>query len=395
MLSGFGMGKEPFWNGLIQGSSAVLPVDEPSIVASGSCLAAMVPQFSAKEFLPVLRPPYPSRFSQMALVAAKLAIEDAGLDLSAQDRRRTGVLLSADFGPIESVDRYLTALLSEGPEAVSPMLFARTVTNVAVGDVARHFGLKGPSSMLTADESICYAFDLLRDGRADLIVCGGLDELSHAVFWSYKGLGLLAESSAASQVSYQPYAGGSNTFPLGEGAAFLVLERLQHVVDRRAPIYAEVLGYSTVCGQNSNYLPCDRTAEDLCSSMCSAINSSGTSFSEIAVVVGCASSHAELGRAELTAVSSIFGKNGVQLTSIKGAVGETFGSSGALAVSAGALALKNGLVPPCGTMPMVEQPIEVVTQASRLTGMGYCLCNSVHTGGSTTAVLLAPYREGV
>ncbi len=122
-----------------------------------------MPDFSVKYYLPKLRPPYPSRYSQLALVATSLAIQDAQIELTSIDPTRIGTVLNTEFGPNEAVEKYLMDLFTKGPAAVSPLLFSRTVANVALGEIARYFQLKGPSSMLLGENSVCYAYDLLQD----------------------------------------------------------------------------------------------------------------------------------------------------------------------------------------------------------------------------------------
>ena len=141
----------------------------------GPTFLAKTPTFDRKTVLPDLRPPFPPRYCQLAMISAGDAISDATLDLVRRDR--IGTVLATEFGPNEMVEKHLTALLQEGPMGVSPITFSSTVMNVALGTISRHWKLGGPSTMVLGEQPAIYAYDLLRQNRADAIVCGGVDEV--------------------------------------------------------------------------------------------------------------------------------------------------------------------------------------------------------------------------
>jgi 3-oxoacyl-[acyl-carrier-protein] synthase II len=391
ILSGFGVGKDAFWNGLLSGQSAIHPFDDWQMPEIGSQFVAKIPDWEAKSYLPKLRPPYPSRYSQMAMTAVALALQDAQIDLTTIDATRIGALLNADLGPISTVEKYLVDLFTKGAEAANPLLFSRTVANVALGDIARYFQLRGVSSMLIGENSLSYAYELIEDDRADVVICGGVDELQEALVWSYKNLGLLS-SPNQDQPPFQPYLGRSTGMVLGEAVAMIVLERRDHAIQRQAKPYAEVLGYATLCDRAANYILSDRTCEDLSHVMQAALDEAELAPSAVNFVIGCASSHPQLSQAELSALEALWQDSPVSVTSIKGAVGETLGSSGSLGLSTAALSLTSGLIPSCGEVP-VDSSVTVVTQRSQPTQLRFCLCNSIHLGGNNTTLVLSSAEE--
>jgi 3-oxoacyl-[acyl-carrier-protein] synthase II len=390
ILSGFGIGKDVFWEGLLSDQSAIYPFDGWRMPEIGCQFVAQIPDWDAKSYLPKLRPPYPSRYSQMAMTAVALALRDAQLDLTTIDATRIGTLLNADLGPIATVEKYLVDLFTKGAETANPLLFARTVANVALGDIARYFQFRGVSSMLIGENSLGYAYELLQDDRADIIVCGGVDELQEALLWSYKNLGLLS-SPEQDQPPFQPYLGQSSGMVLGEAVAMLILERYDHAIQRQAKIYSEVLGYATLCDRAANYILSDRTCEDLINVMKAALNEADLSPSDINFVIGCASSHPQLSQVELSALKTLWQDSSVKITSIKGSVGETLGSSGSLGLSAAALSLKTGVIPSCGQVPV--DTVAVVAPRSQPNQSRFCLCNSIHMGGNNTTIVLSSVEE--
>ncbi len=396
VVSALGIGKETLWNGAIRGQTTIQTVDLWSMPDIGAQFIAKVPTFSRKDFLPNLRPPFPSRYCQMAMVATGLALQDARINTATIDPTRIGTLLSTDYGPNETVEQYLVDLFMEGPQAVRPLRFANSVSNVALGSVARYYQLKGASSMVLGENSLCYAYDLLQDEKADLMLCGGVDELQDLIVWSHNKLGLLAHPPMDANIASQPYLGQSTGMVLGEAAAVVVLERLDHAKKRNAPIYAEMLGYATRADSSANHILSARTSKDLADVMQAALDDAGVSSSEIGFVLGCASSHPNLSQVELKALAQIWSDCHIKVTSIKGLIGETFGSAGVLSLSIAALSLSQSIIPMCGLLSVPSNDyVEVVSQNACPTKAQFCICNSIHIGGNNTSIVLAAFPRGV
>jgi 3-oxoacyl-[acyl-carrier-protein] synthase II len=374
---------------LIAGKSGVIRADKWTLDL-GMRLVAKIPEFSSRLYLGNLKPPLPSRYCQMALVAAALAIKDAGLRLTDLDPTRIGAILSTDFGPNETVERYLTAVLTQGPQAASPLLFARTVANVALGEVALRFGLRGPSSLVIGENPLTYGFDLLRLREADILLCGGVDELREVVLWAYGEQGLLLPPDAGDEGA-EPYGEGVGGLVLGEAAAVLILERLDHAQARGAHVFAEVLGYHTLRDRSPDAELWVRDAGDIAEAMTGAMDRVGLERREIGFVMGGASSLRCLGRSELRAVADVWRNHPVRLANVKYLLGETFGAAAPVSAAAAALALSTGLLPLAGRSRWpADRSVEVVAGGpARLDGRAG-LCNSVHIGGNDTSVSLGP-----
>jgi len=395
ILCGFGVGKAIFWDRLLAGDSALRLVDKWAAELEHPVIIATIPEFSAKDVLPKLRPPHPSRYCQLALFATSLALKDARLDLQMMSPSRIGTVLNTDYGPNEMVEQYLTALFLRGPATASPLLFSRTVGNVAIGDVARYFQLKGPSTMLFGEHSLCYAYDLLQDDRADVILCGGLDELRPSILWSYEQLGLVLSHDAYTVVeATRPYHRGSVGMALGEAAAILVLERLDHALGHGATIYAEVLGYATGADALSNYALPTRDSGSILRTMEQAVRAADAATLPIELVIGAASSHWPHGEAELRACAELGRDSPPGVIGIKGAIGETFGSSGSMGTATGALFLHTGQVPSRYMEPDTRWPSVNRMLGGRPYRSGArCLCNSIHLGGNNSSVLLSSWSR--
>lgn len=401
IISGFGIGKQILWNHLLAADTAIRVTNDWSLPDITSQYFAKIPSFSVKDYVPMLKPPLPPRYVQMGLVATALAVKDAQLDLSQLDPNCIGMILSTDFGPNETVENYLTDLFMKGPEAVSPIQFSRTVANVALGDISRYFHFRGPSSLIIGESSLCYAYDILQEGRAEIMICGGLDEVRDTIVWAYQQLGLLAkpmdQEIVTDSTNFLPYSSNAAGSVLGDATAVIVLETRDHANRRNAPCYAQVRGYKTLCDRAFNHLVTERTTEDLEATMLSAIDTSNIPLGEVGFVIGCASSHPNIGNAELLACGNVWKDSKIYLTSIKGAVGETFASSSILSVAIGALSLSTGLIPPCGLIPKRNDitdrtfdttHIDLVLNRPQQVRTNSCLVNSIHIGGNNCSVVL-------
>ena len=149
-----------------------------------------VPDPDPKE-ISSLRRPFPDRFTLLAIQAADAALADAQLDPRSVDSDRAGVLVNSSYGPSTTVEGYLRVLFSEGPAKASAIGFARSVANAVLGELTRRYGFRGPSTMTVSGSLLGYAFDLIRSGSADLLLCVGVDILGDNTPWYYRQAGLL------------------------------------------------------------------------------------------------------------------------------------------------------------------------------------------------------------
>ncbi len=234
-----------------------------------------------------------------------------------------------------------------------------------------------------------------KPNKADIIVCGGVDELRDLAVWAYSDLGLLSNSANNLYYASQPYLGQATGMILGEATAMIVLERRDHAIQRKATMYAEVLGYTTIRDRSSSIFLFDRTSEDISYTMSAAMHDAGLYPTEIGFVLGCASAHPSSSSAELKAVEEIWRDSDIKVTNIKGAFGETFGSAATLGLSAAALALSNHLIPSCGMIPIrSNKSVEIVVRQALPTQARFCLCNSMHVSGNNTCIILADHTQG-
>ncbi|MEL7162539.1 MAG: beta-ketoacyl synthase N-terminal-like domain-containing protein [Bacteroidota bacterium] len=359
------------------------------------------PEFDIKGAFPGLKPPFPLRYSQLAMMGCLKAVRDAGIEDLDLPRDRVGMILNTTFAANEAVDAYLRKLYGQGPRKASPFTFTKTVVNCALGDITRYFKFRGPSSILLGENSVCYGLDLLRDDEAEIMICGGFDELRDVNVLSYREGGVLptpnTEGPAAAHenlVDHLQREMTNDQTVVGEGSAFVVLEKLEHALARGAKIYAEVKNYATVRDAACEDWVCQRNADDFAYAMNESLRYSNLKTSEVDCVVGSAGLPWQAQEQEVTAVASVLNNPSVHYTMTKSLTGETFGASGTMALATAAMMLDRdevvGTGLPTDLFGAANDKVVIREKTTRpASPLRHVLVNSIHTGGNTTSVVLA------
>lgn len=301
------------------------------------------------------------RLGIFAVCATRLALADAGLDLTDENRERVGVIFGTGVGPMESMENFSRPLFEEGPSAANPAIFPNTVYNAAGGQVAIHVGAIGPASTVTAGHAagasaLCYGYDLVACDRADAIVCLAADTLTDTVIDAYRGLGVLRGVEGAS-------AGG---FALAEAGVALVLERLSVARARGARIYGELRGYG-ITSDAKGVGRIDVRGRGLEQAIRIALSGSDVEPGEIRAIWSGASGLRAADAAEASALRRVFGRPPTTFAP-KTLFGEPMGAGGALN---SALALQSWQDPANPAGPVVV--------------------NSTSLGGTNFSIVLAPF----
>ena len=398
LVSGLGIGKEAFWHNAISGKSAITKKSDWDLEGIGTQYFGGC-SFSLKEHFAKVSLPPPLRYSQLALLGCKLALDDAGVSTEALSPDRVGLIINTIFGANQAVERYLGKLYERGAAGVSPMLFTKTVNNCALGDTTRMFNLKGPSSMLVGEDSLSYGLDLLIDERADVMVCGGIDETRGVMVKPYARRGYLLSPQPGLTLaeSLDNKIDDTGKTVLGEGASFVVLERLAHAQRRGATIYAEVIGKATRCDQEGNHLIFQRSPRDLRSTMIAALRDARCTAQDVGLVVGASCLPWQIASYELPVLREMWCGEGIHYTTIKGKTGETFGGAALVSVAVGALSLTHDTVPGTGFSHHLFGEHDGITLSEHASdpphsaGKNCVLVNTSHVGGNVTSLILKKY----
>ena len=344
VVSPIGIGKEEFLLSLKSGKSGIDEIKEFDTHFSSSKKGGVIRSFHPKDFIAASKIRRLDRASQFAIAAAKLALADARFTVTQENSSRIGVVLGSGFCGLSSSEEFHRGQVLKGFLDLNPMLFPNTVPNAPSSYVSIELGIEGVNSTLvqsfcTAEAAIFFACDQIRKGRADLILTGGVDELSEFLFRGFSELRLLATHGGDGERS-RPYDKMRNGLILGEGAGLLVIENEGHARSRGARIYGYILGYSLV----GKSLKGDGS-EDLNRSIEMALKGREGAF--IDYLSGAGNSSKVLDALEAKGVKRTFSAQYLRIpvSSTKSMTGEAIASGGVRMV-ANVLSMEDGFVPP-------------------------------------------------
>jgi len=344
VVSPIGIGKEEFLSSLKSGRSGIDEIKEFDTRFSRSKKGGMVRSFHPKDFIPASKIRRLDRASQFAIAASKLALADAKFSVTQENSSRVGVVLGSGFCGLSSAEEFHRGQVLKGFLDLNPMLFPNTVPNAPSSYVSIELGIQGVNSTLvqsfcTAEAAILFACDQLRKGKADLIVTGGVDELSEFLFRGFSEFQSLATNQGYGEKSC-PYDKIRNGLVLGEGAGLLLIENEEHARSRGVRIYGYILGYSLE-GKSSK----GDGSEDLDRSIKRVLRGRGDTT--IDYLSGAGNSSKVLDVLEAKGVKKTFPTQYFQIpvSSIKSMMGEAIASGGTRMV-ANVLSMENGFIPP-------------------------------------------------
>lgn len=396
VLASNGIGKEAFWGNLENGKSGIKPVTLFDTSKTRCKLAGEISNFEAESFLDKKGLRTLDRSTKLALVAAKLAIDDSKLEITNENTDDVGVSLGTTLGSVWSISEFDKEALRDGPRSVNPAHFPNTVINSPASQISIRFNIQGFNTTISSGfasslDAIGYAMDFLKLGRVKVVLAGGVEELCIQTFLGFYKIGHLAGSRPGKIEINCPYDKRRNGIVFGEGAAILILEELQHAKARNAAIYAEVLGYGTVFDPKSNniYSP---EGEGAAEAMKEAINDAGLKPNDIDYISSTANSTLDCDVMETRAIKRVFEKRayGIPVSSIKSMIGETFSASGVLNTASSVGVLKNQVVAPTVNYEVKDKrcDLDYVVNKSRKAKVDKVLINSDTPTGVNSSLVI-------
>ncbi len=329
-----GIGKQEFWANCAAGVSGIKPITLFDVSKYRCRYAGEISNFQPEQYLGPKGLRNLDRTTLLSLVAAKLAIDDAKLEITDENRNDIGVVLGSTMGSVHSISEFDKEGLREGPRYVNPAHFPNTVINSPASQVAIRFGLKGLNATIATGftaslDAIGYAMDMLRLGRANTLLVGGVEELCIQTFLGFYKLGLLARSLNGTPPSFAPLHGAGRGTLLGEGAAFFVCETSEHADARAAAHLAVVEGYGTYFDPTAVYRY-DPEARGAAEAINAALSDAGVGSKEIGAVSSGANGFPACDRSCYASIRRVLVDEAVQVSAPKALLGETFSADGAL-----------------------------------------------------------------
>lgn len=384
------------WAAIKAGRCGIAPITHFDTTGSRVTLAAEVKGFDPAARIDKREARKMARFTQFAVAAAREAMEDSGIDLEETDRSRFGTIISSGIGGLPTIEEEHTKGEQKGFDRVSPYFVPMSIGNMAAGQVAIRFGLKGMCSCPTTacaggTNAIGDAFHRVRDGYEDLMLCGGTEScispLGVSGFTSMKALSTATDPTRAS-IPFDAERGG---FVMGEGCGVLILEELGHAQARSAKIYAEIVGYGSNCDAYHFTAPAPGGAGGA-ACMELALADGGVAPQQIGYINAHGTSTHLNDSCETAAIKSVFGTHAHKLTvsSTKSMTGHLLGGAGGVEGVFTALALYDGFLPATLNLrlPDPELDLDYIPNEGRAVQVDYAMSDSLGFGGHNACIVL-------
>jgi len=387
-----GTGVDAFWEGLTGGRNGIRKITRFATEDLPVTLAGEVPDFDPSAWLDPKEARRTDRFTQFALAAAKLAMEDAGHPEPAAER--AGVVFATGIGGVETLLTQHSVMLERGAGRISPFMVPMLMANAPAGHIAMLYGFTGPnlctiSACASSNHALGEAMRLIRDGYVDLCIAGGSESatlpLTVAAFAQMTALTRNPDPETASR----PFDAERDGFVLSEGACALVLEAEEHARARGARIYCEVAGYGASADAYHITAP-DPKGSGAALAMRRALEDAGEDPSAVTYVNAHGTSTPLNDASETVAIKAVLGDHArrVAVSSTKSMTGHMLGAAGAVEGAACALAIANGVVPPTihYEHPDPECDLDYVPNEARELRVRLALSNSFGFGGQNACV---------
>ena len=400
-LTPIGNNTEEFWNGIKEGKCGVDEIKSFDITNFKVKLAAELKGYNPEDYFDKREAKRLDKFSQYAMIAAREAWEDSGLDKETENMERVGIIIGSGIGGIQTIETEHEKCMSKGPDRVSPMYIPMGISNMATGNVAIDIGAKGESiAMVTAcatgTHSIGESFRMIKHGYQDIVLAGGTEAgitpLGIAGFANIKALTKSEDKTRASI----PFDKERSGFVMGEGAGVIVLEELEHAKKRGAKIYAEIVGYGATSDAYHITSPAPG-GEGGARAMKIAIEEAKVNPEEITYINAHGTSTHLNDSYETQAVKIALGEEAakkVMVSSTKGHTGHLLGAAGGVEAIVCAKAIEEGFVPATINykVPDEECDLDVVPNQGRNVEVKYAMSNSLGFGGHNSSILLKKYE---
>ncbi|RKD27815.1 3-oxoacyl-[acyl-carrier-protein] synthase II [Caminicella sporogenes DSM 14501] len=402
VISPIGNGKENYWESLKNGVNGVDKITRFDASELSAQIAAEVKDFDPHDYIDKKEAKRMDRFTQFAIAASKMAVEDSKIDLDKINRDRFGVVLGSGVGGIETLEKEHQKLLKKGPRRVSPFFVPMMISNIGAGYISMHFGAKGPNATIvtacaSSTHAIGDAFKIIQRGDADIMIAGGAEAaitpLAMAGFCSMKALSTRNDDP---KTASRPFDRERDGFVMGEGSGIIIMEELEHALNRGARIYGEVVGFGMSADAYHITAPAPE-GEGAARAMRLALEDAEINPEDIDYINAHGTSTPYNDKFETMAIKSVFEKHAYELSvsSTKSMTGHLLGAAGSIEAIACLLAIENSFIPPTInlTNPDPELDLDYVPNKGIERTVNYALSNSLGFGGHNATLIFKKYTK--
>jgi 3-oxoacyl-[acyl-carrier-protein] synthase II len=401
MISPLGVGNEPTWQGLLEGRSGIDRITKFDTTNYACKIAGEVRGFVPEEWIEKKEVKKSDTFIHFAVAAAQIAVDDATLDIKAEDGDRFGVIIGSGIGGLPLIEEMHTKLLERGPSRISPFFIPGLIVNLASGQVSIRFGCRGPSSApatacATGAHAIGDAYKIIQRDDADLMFAGGSEAvITPLAVGGFSAMRALSTRNDDPQHASRPWDLNRDGFVMGEGAGILLLEEREHAIRRGAKIYCEITGY----GMSSDAYHISAPSEDgggMIRVMQRALKDARLATTDIDYINAHGTSTPIGDKIETIAIKGVFGEHAYKLavSSTKSMTGHLLGAAGGLEGAISALAIKHGVMPPTMNYetPDPECDLDYVPNKPRQKKLRHVMSNSFGFGGTNATLIFSAHE---
>lgn len=399
IVSPIGIGHREFWNNLVSGNSGISPMESLDLSRYTCKNGAEVKTLNPEDFLGRKGLRYLNKGTKFLASSIKLALDDANLEIDDEISCQTGILIGTSLGNFPQTTDYFHDIVRENPSELSPMQSYDVALNSSINYASVFFKIKGfartiSSGFTSGIDAIGNAHKMIQNGKADIIIAGGVEQISLDLYMIFLMRKMLSGSNGGGRETSMPFDRRRNGFIMSEGSYVFVMENLDFALSRGAKVYGEVSGFGTIFAGNKNY-DTRKRSEKVTSAMRVCTDDAKVSLQDIDLINASGNSDQSSDRIEAQAICELFETRGneIPVCAVKSIVGECYGASGAMQTAASVLSIQNSLIPP--TINCEEKDPECginIIHEKQAGNINTALVNSFDYTGNNSCLILKKYE---
>lgn len=401
VVSPIGIGIKEFWDSLKKGKNGIGRVTHFDPSDFSSKMAAEVKDFNAEDWIDKKSIKRMDRFTHFGVASSAMALKDAGLDSFAFDKNRAGIIIGSGIGGSDTIEKSYLSLQEKGPKSLNPFFVSKAIINMAACMVSIRYGLKGPLSApsvacATGTNAIGDAFRILQRGDAEIMLAGSTEaSITPLSFGGFCATRSMSRRNDCLEKASRPFDKNRDGFVMGEGSGIVVLEKLEHALQRQARIYAELGGYGNTADAYHFTAP-DPSGDGMVRVMKKAIQDANIFPENVEYINAHGTSTIINDKTESTAIMEAFGKHSkrLKISSIKSMIGHLMAAAGAVEFVSTVMSVNTGILPP--TINYEEQDpecsLDYVTKGAEIIDLNTAISNSFGFGGGNACLVVKKYK---
>lgn len=397
LVTPLGTGVKKTWEGLCAGRSGIGPITRFDSSEFGVNIAAEVKDFVAEDFIEAKTAKHLDLFVQYAIAAARMAVDDAGLEITDANAHRVGVISGNGIGGLSTIEKYHSVVLERGPKRITPFFIPMVISNLSAGQISIIMGAKGPNLSVTTacaagTHAVGEAYRMIRDGLCDAAITGGSEStVCPLAVGGFNAMKALSRRNDDPTAASRPFDRDRDGFIIAEGGGFLVLEELESAKARGAKIYAEMAGYG-LSGDGYHMAAPPEDGDGAVRCMRMALADAGMNPADIDYINAHGTSTPLNDVVETRAIKTAFGPSArdLAISSTKSMTGHMLGGAGGIEAVFTALAIHHATIPPTINLqnPDPECDLDYVPNEARQANIRAAVSNSFGFGGTNAVIVM-------